>query len=229
MGFDAGNDSGSGTNESSENVDSQVSIESSDKGEELVSNSELNLEGKETELVESSPSPSLSKKAELCESNESVESVSYTRVNDKGEALEGAPVLRDESFAIKGKNGNPQLDRNGNAIPDYARQAPNNGFKESPEELEKNGSHTLTKGTIIVRYGSERGSFVTDPGTSYSDLSLPYDKNSVEYHEYMVNSDIACTKGTVAPAFGKKGGGVQYMTNESIGELVKSKALIRKR
>lgn len=235
MAFDTGDDNGSETNESTEttdnteSVDSEVSVESGDKGTELVSNPESGLTGKGTELVEGNPSPSPSKGAELCESNEKTESIPYSRSNEKGEVLEGAPTLRDEAFAVKDEKGNPQLDRNGNPIPDYAGQAPNNGFKESPEELQKNGSHTLTKGSTIVRYGSERGSFVTDTGTPYSSLSLPYDENSVEYHEYTVNSDIACTKGTVAPAFGEKGGGVQYMTNESIGELVKSGALTRTR
>lgn len=238
MAFDSGDDNGSETNETTETTDSTESVESEgniesspsgDKGTELVSNPDAGITGKGSELVEGNPNSSPTKSTELCESGEKVESVPYSRTNEKGENLEGTPTLRDESYVKKDEKGATLLDPNGNPIPDYEGQAPNNGFKESPEELEKNGSYNLSKGSTVVRYGSERGSFVTDPGTPYSKLSLPYDKDSVEYHEYRVNSEIPCTKGTVAPAFGEKGGGVQYMTNESIGELIESGALTRVR
>ena len=200
-----------------------------DKSIELVSSVKSDINEKSSELVESNEATVLSKSTELCESVDRAEEVAYTKTNENGEKLEGTPTLRDETFAKRDENGEILLDRNGNPVPDFAGQAPNNGFKESPEELEKSGSYTLSKGLTVVRYGSERGYFVTDPGTPYSSLSLPYDKNSIEYHKYIINSDIACTKGTVAPAFGEKGGGVQYMTNDSISDLIELGVLTRKR
>ena len=238
MAFDSGDDNSSETNETTEttdntgNVESEYNMESSpstDKGTELVSSPDVGITGKNSELIKSNPDSSLTKGTELCESIENTENVTYSRTNEKGETLESAPTLRDESFAKKDEKGEMVLDRNGNPIPDYDGQAPNNGFVESPEELERNGKCDLSKGSIVVRYGSERGSFVTDLGTSYSKLSLPYDKDSIEYHEYRVNTEISCLKGTVAPAFGEEGGGIQYMTNESISELVESGALVRVR
>lgn len=235
MAFEDGDDNGSDvvdtteTSDNSESVEVESNVESIstvDKGTELVSSPESNIYDKSSELVESNVNSNISKSTELCNTVEK-ENAAYIQTNEKGEKLEGPPILSDESFAKKDEKGNPILDGNGNPIPDYEGQAPNNGFKESPEELEKSGNYTLSKGTTVVRYGSERGSFVTDPGTPYSKLSLPYDENSVEYHEYTVNCDIACTKGTVAPAFGQEGGGVQYMTNETISDLIESGALTR--
>ena len=53
-------------------------------------------------------------------------------------------------------------------------------------------------------------------------LSLPYDEDSVPYHEYVVMKDceIECIvdKGTVAPGFKSVGGGVQYKHYYRINE-----------
>lgn len=85
MAFDTGDDNGSETNKSTEttdnneSVDSEVSVESGDKGTDLVSNPESGLTGKDTELVEGNPIPSPSKSTELCESNEKKDNVSYSK------------------------------------------------------------------------------------------------------------------------------------------------------
>ena len=95
MAFDTSDDNGSETNESTEttdnteSVDSEVSVETGDKGTELVSNPESGLTGKGTELVEGNPSPSPSKGTELCKSNEKTESFDTSSVDatkDKTEA-----------------------------------------------------------------------------------------------------------------------------------------------
>lgn len=83
----------------------------------------------------------------------------------------------------------------------------------------------LRKGKVIVRYGSPNGTFTTDKGTEYSTLSLPYVKESIEYHEYVVVEDCVVEKGVVAEGFDSKGGGIQYHHLESIRSLLKKGVL----
>lgn len=81
-----------------------------------------------------------------------------------------------------------------------------------------NGYHIerviLPVGKKIIRYGNASGSFTTDEGTDYSLLSLPYIKESLPYHEYIVleECEVQCLvdKGKVAPGFNSPGGAVQY-------------------
>ena len=98
-----------------------------------------------------------------------------------------------------------------------------NGFDK--HHLEDNGEHTkvvlLKKGTVIARYGSPGGRFTTDSQSDYSKLSLPYARESIEYHQYEVLSDqlpVLCyvTRGRVAPMFDSPGGAVQYMHEQKI-------------
>ena len=91
---------------------------------------------------------------------------------------------------------------------------------------EANGKHiirvVLPKGKKIIRYGLAFGSFTTDYGTPYADLSLPYTEDSIPYHEYVVigKCEVECLvdRGRVAPGFGSKGGAIQYRHYMSIQE-----------
>ena len=62
--------------------------------------------------------------------------------------------------------------------------------------------------------------FTTDKGTPYSKLSLPYVKETMEYHEYIVTKDIHVfcyvTQGIAAPKFNMPGGGIQYKHKQAI-------------
>ena len=74
---------------------------------------------------------------------------------------------------------------------------------------------------ILCRYGEETGSFTAEKGTPYELLGLPYNKESVEYHEYEVVGDnlrVRCVviKGMVAPAFSSQGGVTQYKHSKRI-------------
>ncbi len=140
--------------------------------------------------------------------------MSDLRYNYKGELL--TPETTDILL--------PRIPKQGNGQPIY------------DDLLEYNDSHgfdvryeiktvTLNPGKVVVRYGSEFGSYTTDKGTPYEALSLPYRKESREYHEYVVKTTttVKCVvlKGIVAPGKNKSmiGGGVQYMHPMPIKKL----------
>ena len=81
----------------------------------------------------------------------------------------------------------------------------------------------LPVGTLICRYGNERGRLTTDMDSDYNMLSLPYVKETVEYHVYkVINKGIKVQchvlKGRVAPMFDSPGGVVQYKHYQSIAK-----------
>jgi hypothetical protein len=96
--------------------------------------------------------------------------------------------------------------------------------------VEKNGEYVdkveLPVGTELIRYGGVRGRFTAPKGTKYNELSLPYDPETIEYHEYIVVADgvkVNCCKviqGRIAPMFDSKGGGIQYLHLQSIRDEV---------
>ena len=83
----------------------------------------------------------------------------------------------------------------------------------------------LPAGKRIVRYGNAQGRFSTDYGTAFEMLSLPYVKESLEYHEYIVMADclVKCivTKGLVAPGFKQPGRGIQYYHDRPMHESIR--------
>ena len=84
----------------------------------------------------------------------------------------------------------------------------------SPLDAEKYDSDviTLPAGTILMRYGDEHGTFLTDPGTTIDQCALPRDQYEVSY--YLLNEPMDVHAGTASPWFGKEGGGAQYKTIE---------------
>ncbi len=82
-------------------------------------------------------------------------------------------------------------------------------------------NYLLPKGTMLCRYGSNKGNFTAIKGTPYENLGLPYKKESIEYHEYKVSEDtsVDCyvTKGIVAPKFASNGGAIQFRHRQTIG------------
>ncbi len=78
-------------------------------------------------------------------------------------------------------------------------------------------NYELEVGTILCRYGYPGGNYTTVKGTLYEDLSLPYVKETVEYHEYKVVKKLhvkalvpIVDKGKVAPKFQSNGGAIQF-------------------
>lgn len=79
----------------------------------------------------------------------------------------------------------------------------------------------LEPGTVIQRFGSPYGSYVSDMG-SYYDLSLPYDKIGQSPNFYLVNQPIQVIGGPAAPWFYQSGGGMQYLLPQTIKELIEA-------
>ena len=106
------------------------------------------------------------------------------------------------------------LDESGHV--DYLKYAPDNGFVAGTKHIE-----TLDVGALIDRYGGPRGDYAAPKGTPYKMRSLPYYKNQNVYHIYRVIKPIENVEaGTIAPAFGEPGGGVQYHLPLRIEQLL---------
>lgn len=100
---------------------------------------------------------------------------------------------------------------------------PNNGAVAGTEK-----TITLKIGTILGRYGSDKGYYVTNPGADPTTLSLSPTTDLTHYTEYIVKRDIqGVISATIAPWFDQPGGGVQYLLPKMIKILVE-KGYIRK-
>lgn len=96
---------------------------------------------------------------------------------------------------------------------------PNRGFLGDPVET------VLRPGTRIDRFGEPRGTFVSPEKTLFSARSLRSTSINAPYHVYEVVQPITVQGGTVAPAFGYGGGGIQYEFRQPIADLLKSGVL----
>ena len=119
---------------------------------------------------------------------------------------EDALIVRDTKY----------LDESGHV--DYPKYAPDNGFVAGTKHIE-----TLDVGALIDRYGGPGGDFTAPKGTPYKMRSLPYYKNQNVYHVYRVIKPIENVEaGRIAPAFGERGGGIQYRLPTNIKELTEN-------
>ncbi len=140
--------------------------------------------------------------------------------NADGELIEGDPVIADEAVIKKSEDYN----QTGIFNPDWNVKAENSdaqGF-DTREEIKEG---VLQPGTVIDRYGSSRGRMATSKGTEYEALSLPYAKETVEFHRYEVCAPIECRMGKVAPNFDQEGGGDQFVFSKSVTELIREGSL----
>lgn len=154
----------------------------------------------------------------------------HTLRNYKGEIISGIKTLSQSKFGsgLTYPNGDPMV--NWGLLSEFADD---DGF--DTRNIEKNKHYKirmrLKKGIIIIRYGSETGRFTAPKGTKFDELSLPYSIDSLEYNEYKVVSSIkvACIveKGIVAPGFERVGGGIQFLHNKTIIELLKNGSIER--
>lgn len=117
---------------------------------------------------------------------------------------EDALIVRDTKY----------LDESGHV--DYLKYALDDGFVAGTKHIE-----TLDVGALIDRYGGPGGDFTAPKGTPYKMRSLPYYKNQNVYHIYRVIKPIENVEaGTIAPAFGEPGGGIQYKLPAPIEKLL---------
>lgn len=189
------------------------SMESTSEGYET-SETELCSNESEQELYDPGYDPSEYEQELTDFSYESYNPDTYSKetetpqYNDKGEPVEDVPVYRDGEY----------LNYNDPAYLETGKHQVNwpegDGFDgESTETI-------LTENTIVARYGSEHGRYATDVGTPPTELSLPYDTDTQEYHEYRVCSDVTCRSGKASSAFDVEGGGKQYAFGKSFAEMV---------
>ena len=100
---------------------------------------------------------------------------------------------------------------------DWDTYAPNNGRVEGTTVE----NQTISKGTVIDRYGPKYGRYASPKGTGYDSRALPYEQNSWAYHKYVVVKDIpGVTTSEIAPAFGQLGGGIQFELPDRIVDLI---------
>lgn len=137
------------------------------------------------------------------------------KLNDKGEPVEDVPLYKDGNYL---NYEHPDYVENGIH---HANWPEGDGFEGETTET------VLPENTVIARYGSENGRFGTDVGTNPEGLSLPYDTDTQEYHEYAVCGEVSCISGKASPAFDEKGGGNQYMFSKSFSEMVNDGTLKR--
>ncbi len=140
--------------------------------------------------------------------------------NKNGAVVSGVRVLRREEY------GNGRFYPNGEPGVDYSRWLQNaDSYGFDVTRLMENGQYCmvveLPYGTKVIRYGGANGFYTAPAGTKFEELSLPYEEQSCEYHEYMVIANsvkVLCivTKGFIAPGFHCVGGGIQYVHEKSI-------------
>lgn len=125
---------------------------------------------------------------------------------------------RSQNESIKRYFGekNKWIDEQGNI-----NWPPNRGFKKPPEKI------ILQPGTRVDRYGYEGGTFVSPEGTPYSHRSLAPGTERKPYNIYEVLKPVEVESGEIAPWFGSPGGGIQYVFNRPIIELIEAGILKR--
>ncbi len=82
---------------------------------------------------------------------------------------------------------------------------PNEGFTGTDTHWE-----IIPAGTVLSRFGFERGTYLSPKGVPYEERALaPGTLQTKPYYEYEVTEPIWVKKGTIAPWFDQKGGGIQ--------------------
>ncbi|KAK5991829.1 hypothetical protein PT974_05215 [Cladobotryum mycophilum] len=98
---------------------------------------------------------------------------------------------------------------------------PQNGFQLDVNGNAINGTMHLEVGTLVDRFGSEYGSFISAASAPYSQRALPpsnLDTNPsapdfpYNYHIYRVLKSFPVVGGPIAPWFGQPGLGAQFYT-----------------
>ena len=150
--------------------------------------------------------------------------------NWEGKPIRQAKIVRDPSYLKPDPNDGGKM-----IINWYGPRADCRGFDK--EHREPNGLHRmlveLPVGTMLLRYGTPGGYYTAPKGTAYEELSLPFEKDSMEYNEYrVINRSLTvevcqCERGRAAPLFDQPGGGIQYYHKQSVAELVRKNLLER--
>ncbi len=85
---------------------------------------------------------------------------------------------------------------------------------------------TLPAGDVLTRYGSPGGRYVSPDGMTFEQRALPSTTREGDFHVYRVERAIdGVQKGTIAPWFGRTGGGIQYKLPDRIVNLMEASML----
>ena len=80
---------------------------------------------------------------------------------------------------------------------------------------------TLPAGDVLTRYGNPNGRYVSPDGMTFEQRALPSTTREGDFHVYLVERTIDnVQKGTIAPWFGRTGGGIQYRLPDRIVNLM---------
>ncbi|GJM33039.1 MAG: hypothetical protein DHS20C18_20400 [Saprospiraceae bacterium] len=102
---------------------------------------------------------------------------------------------------------------------------PNEGFTGTDTHWE-----LIPAGTMLSRFGYEKGSYLSPKGTPYEERALAPGTLSLKpYFEYEVTEPIWTKKGTIAAWFDQKGGGIQLKLpkGETVEQLIAENKLKR--
>lgn len=113
---------------------------------------------------------------------------------------------------------------------------PANGFQLNTAGQPIQGNMTMLVGTLLDRFGSEYGSFMSPANAPYTQRALPpsnLDTNPsspeypYNYHVYRVAKEFVVLAGPISPWFGQPGAGTQYYTSTNIMGLLAGGFLAR--
>ena len=96
----------------------------------------------------------------------------------------------------------------------HIKWPPNDGFDGPPRDK------TLRKGEVISRYGGDSGTFTAPDGTPFEQRSLPASSSNQGERKFRVKKELPVKEGKSASWFGESGGGTQYKSDKSIGDLL---------
>ncbi|MGL4589916.1 MAG: glycohydrolase toxin TNT-related protein, partial [Mycoplasmatales bacterium] len=128
----------------------------------------------------------------------------------------GTKYLPDKALYLEKKNvyDNPKYYDQSTGM---TKWPPNDGAVAGTEF-----TRILQPGEFIDRYGDASGRYTSPLGTQYGQRSLAPGSNKKGYHRYKVIEPFEVNGAKVAPWFDEPGGGIQYMSKQTINELVHS-------
>ncbi len=103
----------------------------------------------------------------------------------------------------------------GTSIEPLWAQAPHRGFLAGWSRPE-----TIRPGAVIDRYGHDTGRFFSPAGTPFEARSLPAGSGPLQRYEVLKPLEVQA--GLVAPAFGQPGMGIQYMSSQTVADLIEA-------
>ena len=95
------------------------------------------------------------------------------------------------------------------------------GFNEAPTVV------ILPPGTLLDRFGGEGGRYLAPLGARFQARAVAFICADAPYRTYRVRKPLPALAGRIAPWFGEPGGGIQFLVDASVIELVEMDVLER--